>query len=177
MKKHGLRSKMRRKFKITTDSHHNYPVSPDLINQNFAANQINKVWVSDITYVRTLEGWLYLTVVPDVFNRRIVGWSMSSLLTTLETTLPAIQMAYRRYKPNPESIFHSDRGVQKACDVFREQLNQYQMLQSMSGKGNCYDNAITESFFSTLKKELVYHHNFKTCQEASLMIFQYIEMF
>lgn len=177
MKKHDIQSKMRRKYKVTTDSQHKYPISPDLLNRNFTADKPGKVWTSDITYVRTREGWLYLTVVLDLFNRRIVGWSMSDRMTASATVLPALEQACVRCRPKTGLIFHSDRGVQFACNDFREQLSYCQMIQSMSGKGDCYDNAVTESFFSTLKKELVYDHTYRTRREARQSIFRYIEIF
>lgn len=177
MKKHGIKSKMSRKFKVTTDSHHKYPISPDLVNRNFTANEPGKVWTSDITCIRTREGWLYLTVVLDLFNRRIVGWSMSDRMTASATVLPALEQAYSRCRPKPGLIFHSDRGIQFACNDFRKQLPHRQMIQSMSGKGDCYDNAVTESFFSTLKKKLVYDRIYRTRREARQSVFRYIEIF
>lgn len=177
MKKHSIHAKTVRKFKVTTISDHDHPISPNLLNQGFTANHFAEVWTSDITYIRTGEGWLYLTVVQDLFNRQIVGWSMSHGLRAVQTTIPALNMAYNRYKPITSLIFHSDRGVQYACKDFREQLSKYQMIQSMTGKGNCYDNAVTESFFSTLKKEHVYHCRYKTRFQAKQSIFHYIEVF
>jgi putative transposase len=177
MRKHGIKAKTCRKFKVTTDSDHRYPISPNLINQEFWADQFGKIWTSDITYIRTREGWLYLTVVMDIFNRQIIGWAMSERLTASVTTLAALKHACNRFHPESGLIFHSDRGVQFACNDFREQLSHHQIIQSMSGKGNCYDNAITESFFSTLKKELVYHRKYKTRWEARQSIFQFIEIF
>ncbi len=177
MRRHGIYAKTYRKFKVTTDSNHKYPISPNLLNQNFTADQPGKIWTSDITYIETGEGWLFLTVVEDLFNRQIVGWAMEDRLTASATTLLALQHACSRFHPDPGLIFHSDRGIQYACNDFKEQLSKHRMIQSMSGKGNCYDNAVTESFFSTLKKELVYHRKYKTRFEARQSIFQYIEMF
>jgi transposase InsO family protein len=177
MRRHGIHAKTKRKFKVTTDSDHNHPISPNLLNQDFTSHAFGTVWSSDITYISTREGWLYLTVVMDLFNREIVGWSMSSSLRASETTIPALSQALFRFQPQPNLIFHSDRGVQYACHDFRERLANYQIIQSMSGKGNCYDNAVVESFFSTLKKDLVYHRNFKTRREARQSIFRYIEIF
>jgi putative transposase len=177
MRKHNLRAKTKRKFKVTTQSNHKYPLSPDLVNQNFSATAPNELWTSDITYVRTRQGWLYLTVVLDVFNRQIVGWSMSKGLKANETSIPALKDAYSRKRPGPGLIFHSDRGVQYACHDFRRLLKRYKMTQSMSGKGNCYDNAITESFIKTLKTELIYFENYQTRKQAQSSIFEYIEIF
>jgi len=177
MRKHGIRAKTRRKFKATTDSEHSYPISPNRLKQNFSACFFGEIWTSDITYVQTAEGWLYLTVIMDLFNREIVGWSMSHSLRTVDTTIPALHDACKRYHAAPGLIFHSDRGVQYACNDFRERLSKQQMIQSMSGTGNCYDNAVTESFFSSLKKDLIYHRSYKTRGEARQSIFQYIEVF
>jgi len=177
MKKHGIRAKTVRKFKVTTDSDHNFPISPNLLKQNFSSNFFGEVCTSDITYIRTGEGWLYLTVVMDLYNREIIGWAMSESLRASETTIPALQDACNRYHLPQGMIFHSDRGVQYACNDFRELLSKHRMIQSMSGTGNCYDNAVTESFFSTLKKELVYHRKYRTRWQARQSIFQYIETF
>jgi transposase InsO family protein len=177
MRKHGISAKTHRKFKVTTDSDHDFPISPDLLNQNFSVEQPLKIWTSDITYIATLEGWLYLTIVEDLFNREIVGWSMSDSLKASETTIPALIQACCRLKPDPGLIFHSDRGVQYACHSFREHLSNYQIIQSMSGKGNCFDNAVAESFFATLKKDLIYRRSLMTKREARQAIFKYIEIF
>jgi putative transposase len=177
MRKHGIRAKTTRKFKVTTDSDHNFSISPNLLKQNFSSNFFGKVCTSDITYIRTGEGWLYLTVVMDLYNREIIGWAMSESLRASETTILALQDACNRYYPTQGMIFHSDRGVQYACDDFRELLSKHRMIQSMSGTGNCYDNAVTESFFSTLKKELVYRRKYSTRWQARQSIFQYIETF
>jgi len=177
MRKNNIKAKTRRKFKVTTDSNHKYPISPNLLEQDFTVSQPGRVWTSDITYISTREGWLYLTVIIEVYNRRIVGWSMSNSLKAAETTIPALKHAYRRFHPHNDLIFHSDRGIQYACSEFREQLFLFQITQSMSGKGNCYDNAVSESFFSTLKKELVYHRKYQTRIDARQSIFEYIEVF
>lgn len=177
MRKHNIRAKTKRKFKVTTPSNHKYPLSPDLVNQNFSATAPNEFWTSDITYVRTRQGWLYLTVILDVFNRQIVGWSMSNTLKANDTTIPALKDAYSRKRPGTGLIFHSDRGVQYAGHDFRRLLKKYKMTQSMSGKGNCYDNAITESFIKTLKTELIYFENYQTRKQAQSSIFEYIEIF
>ncbi len=177
MRKNNIRAKTKRKFKITTNSKHHYPISPNLVNQDFSATAPKELWTSDITYIRTRQGWLYLTVILDVYNRQISGWSMSNSLKAAHTTIPALMAAYRGHRPGPGLIFHSDRGVQYACHEFRGLLKKYKITQSMSGKGNCYDNAITESFFSTLKTELVYSEKYETRNQAKLSIFKYIEIF
>jgi len=177
MRKHGIQARTKRKFRITTDSEHNFPMSPNRLNRNFSAAAFGTVWTSDITYIRTAEGWLYLTVVMDLFNREIVGWAMSNRLKASETTIPALRAACLRYDPSADLVFHSDRGVQYACEDFRERIAAKNILQSMSGTGDCYDNAVTESFFATLKKERVYRQRYKTRQQARQSIFQYIEVF
>jgi transposase InsO family protein len=131
----------------------------------------------DITCFRTKGGWLYLTVILDVFNRQIVGWSMSKGLTTIQTTIPALIHAYKRQRPNPGLILYSDRGVQYASHKFRYYLKKYNIFKSMGGEGNCYDNAITESFISTLKTELIYFKKHQTRKQAQSSIFEYIEIF
>ena len=177
MRKNDIRAKSKKKFKITTNSNHNYKASPNLLKQNFIVDQPCKTLVSDITQVRTREGWLYLTVVLDLFNRQVVGWSMSKSMRASETTIPALDDACNRYGYSKDMIFHSDRGVQYACDDFRKRLKHYNMIQSMSGKGNCYDNAVAESFFGTLKKELIYQDQFETRFHVRKAIFEYIEIF
>lgn len=177
MAKNGIRSKIKRKFKVTTNSDHKLPISPNLLDQDFHVSAPGLIWVSDITYIRTGEGWLYLTTVIDLFHRKVVGWSMSRRMTAEQTTLAALKHACKRYRPAPGLVFHSDRGVQYASDDFRRVLKKNKMLQSMSGKGNCYDNAVAESFFKTLKTELVYHERYRTRLQARASIFEYIEVF
>jgi len=177
MRKNGIRAQTRRKFKVTTDSDHKYPISPNRLSRNFSTDSFGKVWTSDITYIRTGEGWLYLTVVMDLYNREIVGWSMSDTLKAKETTIPALRAALMRHHPEQNLIFHSDCGVQYACDDFRELLSNNRIIQSMSQAGDCYDNAVTESFFATLKKERVYRYKYQTRWQARQSIFEYIETF
>lgn len=177
MQKAGIRAKSKRKFKVTTDSNHNFSVAPNLLKRNFSADSPGQVWVSDITYIHTSEGWLYLTVVIDLYSRMVVGWSMSDRMSACETTIAALRHACDRYNPSPGLILHSDRGVQYACDNFKEQLKKHQIIQSMSAKGDCWDNAVAESFFSTLKKELIYCNRYKTRWAARQSIFEYIEIF
>jgi transposase InsO family protein len=151
-------------------------VAENLINRRFKTDRPNKVWLSDITYIRTREGWLYLSAVLDLYNRQIIGWSMEDRLTQ-NLVLQAFQQALGRRKPDPGVVFHSDRGSQYAAQAFRSLLDQHQFLQSMSAKGNCYDNAVMESFFHTLKTEVVYFERYRTRAQARQSIFEYIEVF
>lgn len=176
MKANGIVAKSKRKFRATTNSKHNLPVAENLLKQKFVATGPNKVWCSDITYIHTLEGWLYLVVILDVFSRRVVGWAMSERLTA-DFVMRALHQAMGRRNPVLGCIFHSDRGVQYACSDFRKILEKYGFLQSMSRKGDCYDNAVAESFFHTLKTEHVYQCKYTTRAEAKQSIFEYIEMF
>jgi transposase InsO family protein len=177
MRANYLFAKRRRKFKATTDSSHNYPIAPNLLNQCFDVDRENQVWVSDITYIRTKQGWLYLTVIIDLFNRKVIGWALSSNLTTKDTIVKAWDMAIKNTELTQPLIFHSDRGVQYASQEFTALINNYNGLikQSMSRKGNCWDNAVAESFFKSLKVEWVYAHKYKLKSEAELSIFQWIE--
>ena len=177
MSVNGIKAKTKKKYKVTTNSDHDYPIAPNLLKQNFWTNAAHRIWVGDITYIRTREGWLYLTVIMDLFNRKVVGWSMSDRLTAGTTTIPAFIQAVMQYQPQSGLIFHSDRGIQYACDDFRELLGSFKVIQSMSAKGNCYDNAVAESFFHTLKTELVYHETYRTRTEAKTSLFEYIEVF
>lgn len=176
MRVNGIRSKVKRRYKITTDSDHQHPVAENLLNQNFNAAKLNKVWVSDLTYIWTSEGWLYLVCILDLCSRRIVGWSMG-ISPNSRLVTAAIQMALDNRGINPGLIFHSDRGIQYAAEETRNFLIENEMIQSMSRKGNCFDNAVMESFFHTLKTEMVYFEHFQTRQEARMKIFEYIEIF
>lgn len=176
MKENGIRSVTKKKFKVTTNSAHKYPVSPNLLNQDFSAKEANKKWVSDITYVWTNEGWMYLATIMDLFSKKIVGWSMGSRLGR-QLVIDAFTQAVGRRGAVRGLIFHSDRGVQYASHDFRNLLTRHGCISSMSGKGNCYDNAVAESFFSTIKKELIYRTTYRTRREAASSIFGYIEMF
>jgi len=176
LRKAGISVKIKRAFKVTTDSNHDFPISPNLLKRNFAASAANQVWVSDITYVRTKAGWLYLCLIVDLFSRKIVGWSMQNHMET-SLVLAALRMAYEKRKPGPGLLFHSDRGVQYASIECRTQLGLYGMLSSMSRKGDCWDNACAESIFATLKRELIYRTEFQNQTAAQSLIFQYIESF
>lgn len=175
MRENGIQAKRKVKFKITTDSKHNEPISPNLLNQDFTADAPKQTWVSDLTYIWTLQGWLYLTIILDLFDRRIVGWSLSNRMHTPVTTMAALEDAMLKERPEPGLVFHSDRGVQYADKRFRKLLSKHKIVQSMSGKGNCYDNAVAESFFKTLKSEWIYKFVFSTRMAARSKIFEYIE--
>jgi len=178
MRELGLRSCVSRKYKVhTTDSNHDLPVAPNLLDQQFTVTEPNKVWVADITYVPCREGRLYLASVMDLCTREIVGWRLYDRMTT-RLVLDALEDAYRAKKPDAGLIHHSDRGSQYASDEFRKRLRAYRMEASMSRKGNCYDNACMESFHSIIKKELIYcNPKFKTKQQAYKEIYRYIEFF
>jgi len=176
MKLGNIKAKTKRRFKVTTVQNSKAAASENLLNQNFTALSENQIWTSDITYLWTREGWLYLAVVMDVYSRKIVGWSLSSSLSK-ELVLKALLMAILHRNPGQGIIFHSDRGSQYTSRLVRELLKSYKITQSMSGAGNCYDNAITESFFHTLKTELIYWNVYQTREEAKRSIFEYIEIF
>jgi transposase InsO family protein len=176
MKKANINNKTKKRFKFTTDSKHKFPVAPNLLNRKFTVDELGKVWVSDITYIRTKEGWLYLTVIIDLCDRKVIGWSISGTLKTSDTVVPAWKMAIKTRPVSDSLIFHSDRGVQYACTEFKELLsvNPY-VIQSMSRKGDCWDNAVAESFFKTLKTEWIYRNKYATKKQATVSVFEYIE--
>ncbi|WP_425464324.1 IS3 family transposase [Paenibacillus anaericanus] len=177
MKELGLRSCVSRKYKVqTTDSNHDMAIAPNILNQQFQSTEPSKVWVTDITYIPCREGRLYLASVLDLCTREIVGWRLADRMTT-ELVLEALKDAYAAKKPEEGLIHHSDRGAQYASTEYRELLKNYNMISSMSRKGNCYDNACIESFHSILKKELVYCRRFRTKQQAKDELFRYIEFF
>lgn len=168
------------KFKRTTLSSPKYPVAENLLNQDFKVSGQNQAWVSDITYIRTAKGWAYLTTVIDLFDRKVIGWSISRSLKAIDTSVAAFKKALlnRPLVSDEKLIFHSDRGIQYASRIFVYILTKNSMiLQSMSRKGNCYDNAVAESFFKTLKTELVYRNQYKNRKEAKKSIHNYIEKF
>lgn len=175
MRKYGIMAKMRRRFKITTHSRDGMPVSENLL-QNFSVTGPNKVWVSDISYIRTEEGWIYLAIILDLYSRKVVGWRMKERLTN-DIVIEALKYAIRSRKPIERLIFHSDKGSQYTSKNFQELLKGYKFMSSMSGKGNCYDNAYAESFFHTLKTEWIYFKRYTTREEAKNSIFEYIEIF
>jgi len=176
MKKDGLRAKIIRKFKATTNSKHDLPVAPNLLNREFTQTKPNRVWAADITYIWTNEGWLYLAVVMDLCSRAIVGWSMSERITRT-LVINAFTMAVKRRNPPSGLLHHSDRGSQYASGDFQRLLAKYGAICSMSRKGNCWDNAVVESFFGFLKREHVFHNRYLTRTQARQSIFDYIERF
>ena len=176
MKEQYLVPKARRKFKVTTDSEHDQPVADNLLDQNFKTDAPDKVWVGDITYIPTNEGWLYVAVVIDLFSRKVIGWAMSDRIKKA-LVVEAFRMAVRKRNPLPGLIFHSDRGSQYCSIEFRNLLKSVKALQSMSGKGNCYDNAVAESFFHTLKVEQLHCFRFISRNSAKRAVFEFIEMF
>jgi putative transposase len=177
MKENGLRSCVSKKFKVTTtDSNHDEPIAPNVLNQNFKTTAPNKIWVTDITYVPCREGRLYLASVMDLYTRKIVGWKLGERMTE-DLVLAALDQAYEAKKPPKGLIHHSDRGSQYASKEYRARLKKYRMKASMSRKGNCYDNACIESFHSVLKKEFIYCTRFRTKAQAQQEMFEYIELF
>jgi putative transposase len=177
MRERGLRAKRKRKFvPRTTDSLHQQPVAANVLDRQFAASARDRKWAADITYVATDEGWLYLAGVIDLWSRKIVGWSMAEHLET-DLVGDALGMAIARRGPAAGLLHHSDRGVQYASEFYQELLRRTRMTCSMSGKGDCWDNAVMESFWSTLKTELVHHKHYATREEARSSIFEYIEVF
>ena len=176
MKLHNIHSIRKKAYKITTNSKHSYAVSPNLLQRNFIADKPNQKWVGDITYIRTDEGWLYAAIVKDLCLKKIVGYAFSDHIDT-NLTVTALEMAVNRQKPQEDLIFHSDRGVQYASSQYREALAKHNITQSMSRKGDPYDNAVAENFFSCLKCELVHHKHYRTRAEAQADIFSYIETY
>ena len=176
MRENGLGRRVRKRFRSTTDSNHGLKVVEDLVNRQFNVASRNEAWLSDITYIATSEGWLYLCVVIDLFSRKVVGWSMSSRLKT-DLVLQALMMGVMRRRPPKGMIFHSDRGSQYCSHAFRRRLQKYRLQQSMCRKGDCWDNAPAESFFKTLKSELCGHRAFRSRRFARAAIFEYIEVF
>ncbi|WP_156878705.1 IS3 family transposase [Roseomonas gilardii] len=176
MRENGLRARQKRRFKRTTDSHHAWPVAPNLLDQDFSAEGPNQKWGSDISYIWTCEGWLYLAVVIDLFARRAVGWAMADRLHR-ELALTALRKALIMRRPTPGLIHHADRGSQYCSADYQAELRKHGILISMSSKGNCYDNAMVETFFKTLKSELVWRTMFETRQDAEQAIGRYIDGF
>jgi putative transposase len=176
MHDNDIRAKTARKFKNTTDSNHPLPVADNLLDRQFDAQGPNERWVADITYIATREGWLYLAVVEDLYSRMVVGWSMGDTMTS-RLVVDALEMAVRRRLPDEGLLAHSDRGSQYASDHYQRFLAKHGIECSMSGVGQCWDNAPMESFFASLKKELVHHEDYQTRAQARASIFEYIETF
>jgi putative transposase len=177
MRRHGIRAIMARPRRVrTTDSSHDLPIAPNLLGRNFIATAPNRIWLADITYIETDQGWLYLAAVMDLYSRRIVGWAMADHLRA-DLPLTALAMAISAPRPGAGLIHHSDRGVQDASADYRKLMQSAGLRASMSRRANCYDNAPMESFFHTLKTELVHHRQYATRAEATQDIFAYIEGF
>jgi putative transposase len=175
-KKLGLRCKQKRKFKVTTDSRHGLPIAPNLLDRQFAVTAPNKAWVTDITYISTDEGWLYLAGVKDLFNGELVGYAMSQRMTK-SLVMQALFRAVSTKRPPPGLLHHSDRGSQYCSHEYRKMLRQFGMTASMSHKGDCWDNAPMESFWGTLKNELIHHQQYSGREQAKREISEYIEIF
>lgn len=177
MKAAGIQAKTVKKFRVlTTDSNHSHPVAENLVDRNFTPAEKNQTWTADITYIPTDEGWLYLAAVEDLFSRKIVGWSMSDRMDS-RLVVDALEMAVHRELPGEGLVAHSDRGVQYASEHYQNLLRRHDITCSMSRKANCWDNAPMESFFATLKKELVHRHRYQTRDDARRSLFEYIEIF
>ncbi len=176
MAQNGIRARQKKRFVLTTDSRHDHPAAANVLDRHFVVDEPDKVWVSDITYIPTGEGWLYLSGVLDLCTKTVVGWSMGEKMES-RLVMDALEMAYQRRRPGRGLLHHSDRGSQYASEDYRKLLSAYGMRESMSRKGNCWDNAPMESFFGTLKRELVHHRRYRTRQEARKDIFEYIEVF
>lgn len=172
----GLKARRKQGYKTTTNSKHSNPVNENLLQQNFKTSDINLVWLSDITEIKTMEGWVYLTVVMDLYSRRILGWELGETLKQ-ECVINALRKALIQYSPKGHLIFHSDRGVQFTAEEFRRILSNFGIEQSMSGVGNCYDNAPMESFFSTLKMEILLRDGIETKRMTQIAVFEYLESY
>jgi putative transposase len=176
MRLNNIRAKTKRKFRVTTRANKKMQASENLLCGKFYSSEQDKIWTSDITYLWTKEGWLYLAVIMDIYSRKIVGWSVGSSLST-ELIKRTLRMAIIHRNPSEGIILHSDRGSQYTSSAFRKLLKSYGIIQSMSSSGNCYDNAITESFFHTIKTELTFWEKYQTREEAKRSLFNYIEIF
>ena len=177
MRSAHLWSIIKKKYRVTTDSRHNYPIAENYLNRNLQVQRKTQVWVSDITYIRTDQGWLYLTIIIDLYDRKVIGWALSDSLTAKDTVIASWNMATLNRPVYDQLILHSDRGVQYACNEFRNVLASFkQVTQSMSRKGDCWDNAVAESFFKIIKSEMVNHYRFQSRAHARLEIFEFIEI-
>jgi putative transposase len=176
MREDGIEGQRKRRFRVTTDSRHSHPVAPNELQRNFTATAPNRAWVTDITYIWTREGWMYLAAILDLFSRRVVGWSMDSRIDQT-LALDALRMALRTRRPEPGLLHHSDRGIQYAAGDYQKLLREHGIVCSMSRKGDCWDNAVAESFFSTLKAELVHRTGYVSRSQIRASVFEYIEAF
>jgi putative transposase len=177
MKKYGFRSLHAKKFKVTTDSKHSHPVADNVLDSVFSATRAGEKWVSDLTYIHTKEGWLYLTMILDLYDRKVVGWSMSDNMTTSDTSVKSWEIAVNNRPILKDLLFHSDRGVQYASDEFTKTIKHPKITQIMSRKGNCWDNAVAESFFKTIKHEWLYRFRFKSFEQLYSSIEEYIHWY
>jgi len=176
MKSKGIQARPRRKYVKTTDSDHNFKIFKNILNRNFKSKRLNEKWVSDISYIPSKKGWLYLTTIIDLADRMVVAWNLSEDMSCANTSAKTLKLAMKRRKINQKLIFHSDQGVQYACREFRSLIKKNKCItQSMSRRGNCWDNAVAESFFKTLKTECTKKHKYKNIEEARKSIFDYIE--
>jgi transposase InsO family protein len=176
MKKNGIKSRIKKKYKATTDSDHNLPVAENILNREFTAYARDQKWLSDITYIWTDEGWLYLSGIIDIFDGAIVGWSMDSRMKK-SLVIDALSEACRRRNPEPGLLLHSDRGSQYCSEEYQKEIAKRNFICSMSRKGNCWDNAPMESFWGKLKTEWLYWKRFRTREDAKRAVFEYIELF
>lgn len=176
MRAHGIRAKQARRFRVTTDSRHGFAIAPNRLGRQFAVGQPNQVWMSDVTYLPTAAGWCYLAVVVDAGSRRVIGWALDTQITAA-LTLAALEQAVAARRPPWGVLHHSDRGIQYACTAYRTALGRYGMEASMSRRGNCWDNAVVESFFASLKTERTAERRYATVQEAEADVRDYIERF
>ncbi|MDY6895433.1 MAG: IS3 family transposase [Thermotogota bacterium] len=176
MRNLGLKAKFPKKYKVTTDSKHNFIIAPNVLDRKFDVKNPNAVWTGDITYIWTFEGWLYLAIVMDLYSRQVVGWSMNKRMKN-QLTLDALSMAYWRKKPEKGLLHHSDRGSQYACHEYQKQLKRYGMKPSMNRKGDCWDNAPTERFFRRLKTERLSDYRFITRRPAQVEVIDYISYY
>ena len=176
MRDNGMKALQKRRFKRTTDSHHNHPIAPNLLDQDFSCEWPNQKWGLDISYIWTAEGWLYLAIVLDMYSRKIVGWAVSDRLKK-NLAITALSRAITMRQPKPGLIHHSDRGSQYCSYDYRDLLNKHCIIASMSGKGNCYDNAMVETVFKTIKNELVWRTSFQTRKQATIQLGKYIDGF
>jgi transposase InsO family protein len=176
MRAEGIRAKTVKKWRATTQSNHRMPVAANTLDRQFSVTRPNRVWAGDITYVWTTEGWLYLAVVLDLYSRAVIGWALEARLTG-DLARQALTMAIHHRAPKSGLLHHSDRGSQYAATAYQQLLTTHGMTGSMSRRGNCWDNACVESFFGTLKRELIYHRQYRTREEATQDIFEYIEVF
>ncbi len=177
MRREGIKSIICKKFRgTTTDSRHYLPVADNILNRDFHADEEGQKWVSDITYIPTRQGWMYLTIIMDLYDRKIIGWSLSTSMTTQSTVLAAWRMAVLNRPIRGKLLFHSDQGVQYASYAFTEELARHEVVQSMSRKGNCWDNAVAENFFKILKSEMVSHTDFQSILQSKMELFEFIEI-